>query len=127
MIILIMRHGETDLNKEKYFFNSKIDCSLNKGGIEQTKKIREFLKKENIDIIYSSPYKRTRETAEIIRSGFKNKPPIRIDNRLSELDFGIFDGKSLSYVKKHYRRIYNERRKNKFQYKIQGGESYKMV
>jgi len=47
--------------------------------------------------------------------------------KLKELNFGIFDGKSRSYVKKHHEKVFKARELNKFHYRIPDGESYKMV
>lgn len=128
MKIYLVRHGKIDSNNKKgYLYNSRNDDSLNKEGISQVRKLRDFISREKIDIIYSSPMKRTKETSEIIMEGLKNKPEIITDPRVMELDFGIFDGKSLDYIKKHYYKIYIERKNNKFQCKIPNGESYKMV
>ena len=51
--------------------------------------------KENIDIIISSPYTRTRETAGIIRESFGfAEEQIVYDERFSEIHGGVFNGRS---------------------------------
>lgn len=127
MEITIVRHGKIDSNREGYPFNSKMDEDLNAEGVSQAESLGRFLANKQIDAIFSSPMKRTKQTAEIIQKNLKKKPKILFDERLKELDFGIFDGKNLEYVKANYRKIYEARKENKFQYKIPRGESYKMV
>jgi len=52
-------------------------------GINQAKGIAERLKNEKVDDIYVSPFKRTRETAEII-SRFHPDIKVKVDKRIEE-------------------------------------------
>lgn len=89
----VMRHGEGEHNV-KNILSSKFDTlhHLTDMGIEQVTLTAQALKEKNIDVIYSSPLVRTRETAEIVTEqiGFKDK--VIIDERLKEHDFGAFEG-----------------------------------
>ncbi|MFW5991547.1 MAG: histidine phosphatase family protein [Candidatus Nanoarchaeia archaeon] len=123
MILYITRHGKTDNNREGYPFNGREDVPLNQEGRLQVYKLSRRLKDSHIDIIYTSPMKRTMETAKIINAFHKAK--IKKDKRLKEVNFGIFDGKSLGYIKKNHYEIYKEREKDKFNYIIPEGESYR--
>lgn len=89
MEILLTRHGQTEWNLLKKV-QGKADIELNEKGIEQAETIRVSLKEERIDLILCSPLKRAIQTAEIINQG-KNIRMI-IDERLSERDFGEFEG-----------------------------------
>lgn len=91
MEILLTRHGQTEWNLLKKV-QGKADIELNEKGIEQAETIRVSLKEERIDLILCSPLKRAIQTAEIINQG-KNIRMI-IDERLSERDFGEFEGMS---------------------------------
>lgn len=65
MKIYLVRHGETDLNvKEIYQFP---DTPLSSEGLEQSKILSERFKEIKIDKIFSSPFKRTKQTAEMIK------------------------------------------------------------
>lgn len=94
----VVRHGEADNN-----VNSVISCDPNNSshltekGREQAAKIGDNLKKEKIDIIFSSPFARTKETAEVIaeKIGIEFAQVI-YDDRIGELKAGTFDGKSVS-------------------------------
>jgi len=128
MIILITRHGQCISNlKKDYYFNCGIDDELTSLGKKQAKKTGECLAHENIDVIFSSFSKRTAMTGEIIKSCLNNNPPMVFDKLLREAEFGIFDSKSIGYIIKNYKKIYSEREKNKFSYKMPGGESYEEV
>ena len=94
----VVRHGEAD-NNVKDFISSdpKNSSHLTEKGKEQAAKAGGNLKSEKIDIIFSSPFARARETAEIIARKLQIEPSdIIIENRIGELNAGIFDGKSVS-------------------------------
>lgn len=91
MEILITRHGQTDWNLQRKL-QGRADIELNHTGIEQAKIAREELVNEKIDLIICSPLKRARQTADIINEG--RNIPIIIDERISERDFGEFEGKN---------------------------------
>ncbi len=64
--LTLVRHGETDLNKEGLIQGSDVDMSLNATGKAQAKKAGEKLKDQTFDVILSSDLKRAKETASII-------------------------------------------------------------
>ena len=89
MEILLTRHGQTEWNLLKKV-QGKADRELNEKGIQKAEETRDFLKNEKIDLILCSPLKRALQTAEIINQG-RNIRMI-IDERVSERDFGEFEG-----------------------------------
>lgn len=93
----LVRHGETNANITKKIdtINSKSE-PLNEIGVEQSKKAGEELKNKNIEIIISSPYLRTRQTAEIIADVIGiGKDKIVIDEKVKEWQVGeINEGKT---------------------------------
>lgn len=89
MELYIIRHGETDWNKEKRL-QGRSDTELNAYGIELAQITAEALKDINFDCIYSSPLKRAYKTAEIIRR--HREIEIKTDERLKEISFGIMEG-----------------------------------
>ncbi|MEK7669374.1 MAG: class I tRNA ligase family protein [Patescibacteria group bacterium] len=89
----IMRHGEADSNVNK-ILSSKAEHPhhLTEKGISNTKKIAEGFKKEKIDVIISSPFIRTRETAEIVAEVVGlDKKEIQYDKRIGEHNYGDLD------------------------------------
>ncbi|KEJ01956.1 alpha-ribazole phosphatase [Clostridium botulinum] len=101
MNVYLVRHGETDHNKRKNFYG-KLDVGLNEKGEKQSYKVGELLKDVKFNKIYISDRKRTRETAERIleKNKFydKEKNIIYKDERINEIDFGIFEGKSYEEI-----------------------------
>lgn len=101
MNIYLIRHGETEHNKRKNFYG-KLDVGLNEKGEKQSYKVGELLKDVKFNKIYISDRKRTRETAERIleKNKFydKRKNIIYKDERINEIDFGLFEGKSYEEI-----------------------------
>lgn len=97
MKIYLIRHGETDQNKCKCL-QGRSDIELNEYGRELARKTAEGLKDIPFDIIFTSPLKRARETAEIIRG--KREIPIALEERIQEISFGEYEG--LCYGKENY-------------------------
>lgn len=89
MNLYIVRHGQTDWNIQGRIQGST-DIELNSTGINQAKQTAQLLKDINFDIIYSSPLKRTIETARLINK--YHNLDIITDNRIIERNFGNFEG-----------------------------------
>ncbi len=87
-IITFIRHAETVYNDNK-IFAGRIDCELSKKGIQD--KMRKFdYKKDDFDIYYCSPLKRSIDTLNLI---INNIDKINIDNRIIEIFIGDWEGK----------------------------------
>jgi len=114
----VMRHGEAENNVEN-IVSSDIHASygLTDRGRAQIKAHIPELKKSGITRVVSSPFKRTKETAQIIASALGRS--IEEDPRLGELDFGTFSGKSYdSFL------VFEDQHMSKYSDPIQNGESY---
>lgn len=90
MRICLVRHGETDWNREGRW-QGREDIPLNEKGIEQVSASGEALKGKGFTAIVSSPLIRAIKTAEIIaeKTGITE---IHIDERLIESDLGDASG-----------------------------------
>lgn len=89
--ILLVRHGETDWNRDKRF-QGQIDVPLNETGQRQGMQCAEFLKGIHIDRAVSSPMSRPKETAELI---LKHHLGVQLsfDDNLKEISHGLWEGK----------------------------------
>ena len=94
--IILVRHGETDWNKQGRF-QGQIDIPLNQNGKDQAKAASEFLKNISIQKAYSSSLSRPKETAQII---LKEHPGIEISlkDSLKEIGHGKWEGKLESEI-----------------------------
>ena len=96
MNIYVIRHGQTDFNKEKIML-SITDVSLNDTGVLQAEEARKIVDNLEYDLIISSPLKRTIQTANIINRN--NKKEIITDKRLIERNAGILERKRYNWRK----------------------------
>jgi probable phosphoglycerate mutase len=90
--LVIVRHGNTFTPAEPARrIGARTDLPLTDSGREQAKKLAErFARGENwrFDRILCGPLRRTRETAEAIRSAQANPPAMEISDLLAEIDHG---------------------------------------
>ena len=93
MIVCIIRHGQTEWNK-KSLFQGISDNELNEKGINQATEVGLYLlnNDKDWDVFISSPLKRAKQTAEIIKEKIGFKDQIQIDNDFVERKFGILEG-----------------------------------
>jgi probable phosphoglycerate mutase len=118
MNVYVMRHGTTVWN-EKGITQGRTNNRLSVSGKELTEEVAKKYSETKFDIIFASPLMRTMQTANIINRYHKVK--IIKDERLIEIDQGIFSGKS-KYE------ITEEEKKLKFaRAKECGMESYESV
>ncbi len=112
MRIYLIRHGETDSNKEGRIQGS-IETDLNASGIDQCKKTAEYLLKNNInfDYCFVSPQKRAFQSLEIILQIYKNYNKtfdIIKDDLLKEIHCGKWEGKLVKQIEKEEPELLNQ-------------------
>lgn len=90
-MILFARHGETEANRRRLALG-RADPPLTEHGAEQASALADRLESLGIDAVYTSPLLRARETAAPIAAAAG--VDIAVDDRLVELDYGEWDGKS---------------------------------
>ena len=117
--LLLIRHGETDHNKELRF-TGFTDIPLNSTGRDQAANLKDKFMSEGITSIYSSDLKRAAETAEIISGSGR----MEITPALREMNFGIFETLNYEEIVKDYSEEFNLWGSDKKNYRIPQGESY---
>lgn len=121
MNIYLLRHGETDENKNRFYYG-KLDVSLNEKGRIQALKARGFLEGVKFNKVYTSERLRTKETASlVVEKGFNN---FISDKRINEMDFGEFEGKDYKEIQKLYPKEYETWSSDWIEFSPPGGESY---
>lgn len=104
MKIYVIRHGKSLANLLKV--HNAPETPLAGIGIKQAEKLKDKIENIDYDVIISSPFIRTKRTAEIINVKNKN---IIFDDRLKERDFGLLIGNSLININREgYWDYYNE-------------------
>ncbi len=118
----ILRHGEA-LSNVKSIVScqpEKFKNSLTKKGVGKIKNVAKELKNKNINLIFTSPLQRTKETANIVGKTLGILP--RPDKRLREIEFGTFNGKTV----KEFVGYFNNN-KERLKRRIPRGENYEDV
>ncbi len=121
----LVRHGQSEGNID----GNKINCKekdvnpLTEEGRRNAKDMAKTVSSENIDIIITSPFLRTRQTVEIIADeiGF-DKSKIIIDDRIGEVFVDGFDGKSWEEFLANFTSM-----KDRFERSIGGSETWNEV
>ena len=85
--LLLVRHGETDWNREQRW-QGHSQTRLNEVGREQARRVAEQL--DAVDVVYSSDLARARETADILAVPLGLE--VRLDARLRERRLGAWEG-----------------------------------
>jgi broad specificity phosphatase PhoE len=88
--IYMIRHGENPANITHEFSYKRVDYSLTSKGILQAQQTGEYFKDKQIDEIYASPLKRTRETASYIAQALDL--PVTIMEQFREINVGSLEG-----------------------------------
>ena len=91
MLVYFVRHGNVE-NPKGLKYGRLPGVPLSEVGQGEIKKIAAELVDKNIEVIYSSPLLRTKQSAELIEA--KLKVPLLFDDRLLEFDCGQYQGMS---------------------------------
>lgn len=119
--IYIIRHGQTDYNKQGIIQGSGIDSNLNSTGIQQAEQFHKAYHHISFDNIYTSELKRTQESVLPFVQGGASFEAIP---ELNEINWGIFEGlKGTNESRLIYKRILNDWRAGLLDRAVDGGET----
>ncbi len=122
--IILIRHGETNWNKEGRF-QGQIDIPLNEKGKEQASKASQYLEEIEFTKAFSSSMKRPYETAKIILKD-KDIHIEKIDN-LVEISHGLWEGKLEEEIKQTWPEMLKNWHEKPESVTMPEGESIKQV
>src|SRR5947209_9607942 len=117
--LVLVRHGETEWNRDQRV-QGHLDVALSERGIEQAQRLARWLTGEPIDALYSSDLQRARVTAEILAGG---RLPVRLEPRLREGRFGVFEGLTAAEITSAYPEEYRAWREDAVRHRPPGGET----
>jgi probable phosphoglycerate mutase len=120
--LIIVRHAEAVGNAIREF-HGWTDSNITEKGHVQAAQVAERLKSVPIDVIYSSPLKRTMETAKYI-SKVKGLPIIQRDD-LKEINGGLWEGMTWTDLVKVYPEEYTVWEEKPHAHQMPEGESMK--
>lgn len=79
MLIYIIRHGETQANKDG-LLQGWLDTDLNEFGVELAKQTGKALKDVKFDVVFTSPLIRATHTAQLLVESNEKDAPIIVDS-----------------------------------------------
>lgn len=125
MLIIFARHGETVFGLEKRL-EGLSDSSLTDNGRRQAEKLGFYCQEKGVKAIFTSPLKRSLDTANIVGNILRIKP--EVEERLREICFGEWEGLNKDILRKSF--LWRKREKDLFHFLHPGffknspGESY---
>lgn len=120
--IMLIRHGETEWNKDRVF-RGQMDMRMNATGIAQADATAEALKDVVFDAVYSSPLKRALVTARRIAK--PHEITVRVDDGFSDMYFGSWQGLTEAQVEERYAPMLKKWNEAPARFRPPGGESIK--
>lgn len=97
--IYIVRHGQTDFNKNGIIQGMGVDASLNDTGRQQAQAFFEAYQTTDFDLIFTSTLKRTAESVKgFIDKGITTKSFYG----LNEISWGSYDGKPFNEMERYF-------------------------
>lgn len=118
--VSLIRHGETEWNTSGRW-QGILPVPLNDMGREQARKLASALRRDTIQMIYTSDLSRASETAQIIAETLAI--PVLIDERLRELDIGVFQGLTVEEILQRHAVEYADFMAQPIAYVLPQGES----
>ena len=94
--LILLRHGETDWNRELRF-QGHVDVALNATGLEQARRLARRLARETVHRLYASDLLRAQQTARPVAQQLGLASVI--DPALREQSFGRVDGMKVDDIK----------------------------
>jgi 2,3-bisphosphoglycerate-dependent phosphoglycerate mutase len=118
--LILIRHGETDWNRELRF-QGQLDVPLNATGLAQAQRVAERLSGQRFDALVSSDLQRALQTAQALADRTGRVTPVT-DRGLREQHFGIVEGLLVPEIKARYPQAWEQWVQFDEGYAFEGGE-----
>lgn len=124
--LILVRHGESEWN-QKGIWTGLTDIGLSKKGIEESRLAGERLREFHVDVAYTSPLKRAKQTLGEIKTILNLDIPTFESAALNERDYGIFTGKNKWAIQKEVGKGKFKQLRRGWDFPIPEGETLKDV
>jgi broad specificity phosphatase PhoE len=101
--VFVIRHPETTWNKEQRY-QGRLDTALSAHGREQAERLVASFSPHTLDAVFTSPLARARVLAEGL--GRRTGAAVCVDNRLTEIAQGSWEGMRLKDIRDTYGELY---------------------
>lgn len=119
--IYIVRHGETEFNRNHIIQGCGVDAELNELGMLQAMAVASYFEDIHLDAVYSSKLLRAKQTATPVAR--QKELPLKTFGALNEMNFGIYEGQMYHPVKEKFISLHQEWERGLLDNKIEDGES----
>ena len=116
--LLVIRHGETDWNRQ-HRFQGQIDVPLNEIGQTQAGRLGQRLVDEPVDVLISSDLQRARSTADAVAQ-VRGLQPL-IEPLWREQGFGVLEGLDLATIRSRHADLWTSWIRHDADYALPGG------
>jgi len=123
MTLLLIRHGETDWNREPARCQGWAEIGLNETGRAQARARGRALTQHGIGLIVTSHLLRARETAELVRQELGGELPLVVDPRLAETHRGEWETQLFKDIVAEEPESWRHYREHPETFRFPGGES----
>ena len=123
MTLFLIRHGETDWNREPARCQGWAEIALNERGRAQARDQGRALRGRGVELIVTSHLLRARETAEIIAAELGGDPPVIADPRLAETHRGEWETRLFLEIMEEEADAWRHYREQPESFRFPGGES----
>lgn len=121
-LLTLLRHGETDFNRQERIQGRGIDAPLNATGVEQAQASgRAIRMAAEVDAVYSSSMRRAIQTASIAMG--RPEHEIAVLRELEEMDYGAYEGVPVDLQQGDLANLYGAWERGELQARAPGGES----
>jgi broad specificity phosphatase PhoE len=120
--LILVRHAETQWNKERRIQGGSSDTGLSEVGLSQARQLASFFQKDDINVIASSPLKRALDTAKFIAQ--PHGLQVKVDERLKEIEVGDLEGLSWSNLDTSFTQFLLQKWQGGGIKNLPGGESF---
>ncbi len=122
--LFIVRHAESEWNPIGRY-QGLLDPGLSERGLRQAELLGRALEGERIDAIYSSPLRRTYQTAEEVAK--RHRLEVIEDRRVIEIDHGVWSGMLVEEVQEKFPEDFKRWIEEPHKVKFKEGESLEDV
>jgi len=119
--LILIRHGETDWNRELRF-QGQLDVPLNAIGLEQARRVAGRLAQESVHQLISSDLQRALQTAQAVAGQMTAQVEPVLDAALREQHFGVVEGLCVPDIQQKFPQAWAQWVRFDAHYAFEGGE-----
>lgn len=117
--VTLVRHGQTE-RSARSAYSGRLDVELTDEGREQARRCAARLVDAGVDAVICSPLVRALDTARAIADA--TGAPLRVDERLIEVDYGPFEGLDREGARERFGQAFQDWRDDPFGATVPGSE-----